>query len=153
MRKDILNRKKDIQLWIDNKRSKAYICRELHCKPETLNVYLSKMGIEYKGNQSGSGFIGTETGNYIPSSVYTDPSSTKIITSHKLKEKLIYDGVKLAQCEICGNTLWNGKSIPLELHHIDGNHYNNVLDNLQILCPNCHAQQDNNSGASNAGML
>ena len=33
-----------------------------------------------------------------------------------------------------------GQSIPLELHHIDFNHYNNSLDNLQILCSNCHMQ-------------
>lgn len=152
MRKDILNRGQDILNWIEEKKSKAYICKELHCKPDTLNSYLLKMGIKYKGNQSGKGYIGHETGNYIPSSVYTNSSSNKYITSYRLKEKLIYDKVKLAQCEICGGTVWNGKPIPLELHHIDGNHYNNKLSNLQILCPNCHAQQDNNSGAANARM-
>ena len=31
----------------------------------------------------------------------------------------------------------------MELHHIDGNKYNNSLDNLILLCPNCHAQTDN----------
>ena len=40
---------------------------------------------------------------------------------------------------------WMGKPIPLELHHKDGNHYNNDLSNLEILCPNCHAQTDNYS--------
>lgn len=40
-------------------------------------------------------------------------------------------------------TEWNGKPIPLELHHKDGNHYNNDLTNLEVLCPNCHAQTDN----------
>lgn len=47
------------------------------------------------------------------------------------------------KCECCGNEIWNGKEIPLEIHHIDGDHLNNELDNLQILCPNCHAQTDN----------
>ena len=36
-----------------------------------------------------------------------------------------------------------GKPIPLQVHHIDGNHINNELNNLQLLCPNCHAQTDN----------
>jgi 5-methylcytosine-specific restriction endonuclease McrA len=36
-----------------------------------------------------------------------------------------------------------GEPIPLELHHIDGNHNNNDLSNIQLLCPNCHAQTDN----------
>ena len=46
-------------------------------------------------------------------------------------------------CECCGNEYWNGEKIPLEVHHIDGDHSNNDLSNLQILCPNCHAQTSN----------
>lgn len=64
-------------------------------------------------------------------------------SSDRLKKRLIDIGYKLAKCECCGNSEWNGKEIPLELHHIDGNHYNNKLENLQILCCNCHAQTDN----------
>ena len=47
------------------------------------------------------------------------------------------------QCENCGNTEWQGKLIPLEVHHMDGDRLNNVLENLQLLCPNCHAQTEN----------
>ena len=47
------------------------------------------------------------------------------------------------QCECCKNTEWLGKKIPLEIHHIDGNNMNNTIENLQLLCPNCHAQTDN----------
>ena len=50
-RTDILERKEDILKWIEEKQSKAYICKQLHCKPETLNSYLEKMGIYYKGRQ------------------------------------------------------------------------------------------------------
>lgn len=46
------------------------------------------------------------------------------------------------KCECCGNDTWLGKPIPLEAHHIDGDHLNNELENLQLLCPNCHAQTD-----------
>lgn len=63
--------------------------------------------------------------------------------SFKLKNRLLSEGYKEHKCECCGNTEWNGKPIPLELHHKDGNHFNNKLENLQILCPNCHAQTDN----------
>lgn len=38
---------------------------------------------------------------------------------------------------------WHNKELILQIHHIDGNHKNNNLDNLQILCPNCHSQTDN----------
>ena len=45
------------------------------------------------------------------------------------------------QCMKCGILDWQGKTIKLHLHHIDENHYNNDINNLKLLCPNCHAQQ------------
>lgn len=47
------------------------------------------------------------------------------------------------KCECCGNTEWLNKPITLEIHHIDGNNQNNEMNNLQLLCPNCHSQTDN----------
>jgi heterodisulfide reductase subunit B len=46
------------------------------------------------------------------------------------------------RCEICQIEEWNGKRLPLEVHHLDGNNKNNKKENLQVLCPNCHAQTD-----------
>ena len=43
------------------------------------------------------------------------------------------------KCECCGLTEWLGQPINLEIHHIDGNRSNNSLENLQLLCPNCHS--------------
>lgn len=64
--------------------------------------------------------------------------------SHNLKNRLINNGLKENICEVCGiNGVWNNKSITLELHHINGDHYDNRLENLQILCPNCHSQTKN----------
>jgi len=62
---------------------------------------------------------------------------------HHVKNKLWDLGLKDKKCEICGLTdKYNGKPLTLELHHIDGNRKNNLLQNLQILCPNCHSQTD-----------
>lgn len=47
------------------------------------------------------------------------------------------------KCECCGLTEWMGQEINLQIHHIDGNHLNNELDNLQLLCPNCHSYTEN----------
>jgi hypothetical protein len=47
------------------------------------------------------------------------------------------------KCESCDLTEWKNKSIPLEVHHKDGNRTNNDLSNLQLLCCNCHALTDN----------
>jgi hypothetical protein len=58
-----------------------------------------------------------------------------------LKPHLIkYRGLK---CESCELTEWKNSSIPLEVHHVDGNRTNNSLENLQLLCCNCHAFTDN----------
>lgn len=46
------------------------------------------------------------------------------------------------KCETCGLSEWMGSKIPLEMDHMDGNHKNNSLSNLRLLCPNCHAQTD-----------
>ena len=45
-------------------------------------------------------------------------------------------------CEICKNSMWLNKLIPLEIHHVDGDRTNNELTNLQLLCCNCHATTD-----------
>lgn len=50
------------------------------------------------------------------------------------------------RCSCCGNSEWNGKPIPIELEHIDGNSENNEIQNLTLLCPNCHAQTETYKG-------
>jgi 5-methylcytosine-specific restriction endonuclease McrA len=60
--------------------------------------------------------------------------------TYKLKLKLFKAKIKNEKCEQCGIIEWFGKKIPLELDHIDGNRTNHKLENLRILCPNCHSQ-------------
>lgn len=64
-------------------------------------------------------------------------------STYDLKNRLFKENIKEKRCECCGISEWNGKPAPLELHHVDGDNTNNELSNLQILCPNCHAQTDN----------
>ena len=66
-----------------------------------------------------------------------------------LKWRLIEEGLKEWKCEGCGNTEWLGNPIPLELHHKDGDNTNHELDNLALLCPNCHALTDTYCGKNN----
>lgn len=138
---DILERKDEILKWIEEDLPNAEIARRLKCKVDTLKSYYVKMNITYSGNQGGRGIKGTSNERKTAEELAKNP----LIGSHRLKFRLIEDGVKEYKCECCGNIMWNDKPIPLELHHKDGNHFNNELSNLEILCPNCHAQTDNYS--------
>ena len=65
--------------------------------------------------------------------------------TYKLKIRLIKEGIKQDKCECCG---WDKKPegaqfTPCELHHINGNHSDHRLENLMIICPNCHSLTKN----------
>jgi hypothetical protein len=55
------------------------------------------------------------------------------------------------KCESCGLTEWLENPITLHIHHKDGDRTNNGLENLQLLCPNCHSFTDNYIGKKNSG--
>ena len=61
------------------------------------------------------------------------------IQSNKLRKYLLESGKFKHECSSCKLSEWLGKPIPIELDHINGNNEDNSLDNLRILCPNCHA--------------
>lgn len=67
-------------------------------------------------------------------------------SSYNLLKRLIKEGYKNYCCEKCGISEWQGEPLSLQLEHIDGNHSNNSLDNLKILCPNCHSQTSTYAG-------
>ena len=137
MRSDILEKEQEIRKWINEMLPNAEIARRLNCKVDTLKSYYKKMGIEYSGNPQRKGLKHLEQRKSI-----TDFLSGNASNSIKRK-RLIEEGIKEPKCEICQLSEWMGKPIPLQLHHKDFNHYNNSLDNLQILCSNCHDQAHN----------
>lgn len=101
------------------------------------NTYIRK--VIKKFNLDTSHFIknnGSRGKKYQTSDYLTNKRS---IHSSRLREKLIQEGYFTRCCSMCGLTEWLNSPISLELHHKDGNHENNHLDNLSILCPNCHA--------------
>jgi len=67
---------------------------------------------------------------------------------HNLRRRLVGEGLKPARCERCGVTSWRGEPVPLALHHVNGDRLDNRLENLELLCMNCHGQTPNFSGRS-----
>lgn len=147
--------KQQLETAAKNSLSIAGICRELNIRPtggnyKTIHYYLNLYNID-TSHFTGQGW---NTGNRRKStakaiSIY-DILSGKVEyrSSYKLKNRILKEHIKEYRCENCGNTEWQGQKIPLELHHINGNNMDNRLENLQLLCPNCHALTDNYRGSN-----
>ncbi|MFN8354604.1 MAG: HNH endonuclease signature motif containing protein [Spirosomataceae bacterium] len=96
----------------------------------------------FKTNQSGKGLKKVPSKKPIPlEQIFAGIHPT--FQTHKLKLRILKEKLKPHQCESCGLIEWFGNPIPLELHHVDGNRSNNSFENLQLICPNCHALTDN----------
>ena len=97
----------------------------------------------YKPNQSGKGISKPNGSKYKMIDILEGKHPQ--YQSSKLRIRLISEGYKDAKCECCGITEWNNQTAPLEVDHIDGNNSNHRLENLRILCPNCHSQTSTHS--------
>lgn len=67
-------------------------------------------------------------------------------TRTHLKGRLLDAGLKANRCERCGIEDWQGKPLSMHLHHINGDGGDNRLENLEMLCGNCHSQTENYGG-------
>ena len=115
--------------------------KSFHKYINELNLDISHFSTEGKGQCWNKGI---KTG---PKRELNDYLSNKYpIQSTKLRLRLLEEGIFEHKCYKCKNTEWNEQLIPLELEHINGNHLDNSLSNLTLLCPNCHAQTETYRG-------
>jgi len=63
-----------------------------------------------------------------------------------VKRRVLKAGLKENRCERCGITEWRGKPLKMQLHHVNGDGMDNRLDNLELLCANCHSQTETYGG-------
>ena len=119
----------------------------LKIKYETYKKYAKKLGV-FKTNQSGKGTkkpFKDDDVRKIPLQEILEGKHPQY-QSNKLRKRLIIENIKEEKCESCGHEEWLGKKISLELDHKDGNCYNHKIQNLRLLCPNCHAQTETYRG-------
>lgn len=90
-----------------------------------------RLGLEYQKN-------GGKSGSYALQDILD--GKHPYYQTNKLRIRLLNEGIFTNICSECGITEHNGKSLVMQLDHIDGDSSNHVLTNLRLLCPNCHSQ-------------
>lgn len=112
-----------------------------------ITKYLKELNIDtahFKGRGWNKGLKGFENPRVPLDQILVSDSNFQ---SYKLKRRLFFTNLKKEYCEECG---WAKRSedgrIPLELDHINGNSRDNRLENLRVLCPNCHSLKPTHRG-------
>lgn len=132
---------------------------ELLKKSSTISEVLFKLGYTVKGNSWGYSQVKRRMDDLnLDYSIFKGKSSVIKITklNNVRKEDILKENCKHQRtvlrryviknnlipykCAICGCTEWQGKTLSLELDHINGINNDNRLENLRFLCPNCHSQ-------------
>lgn len=68
-----------------------------------------------------------------------------------LKRRLLEAGLLPQRCGECGIEDWRGAPLSLQLHHVNGKREDNRLENLALMCPNCHSQTKTWGGRNGHG--
>ena len=131
---------------------------ELLKKSSTISEVLFKLGYTTKGNSWGYSQIKRRMTDlnldysifkgksYLANKKHDKISEQDILRENckhqrtVLRRYVIKNDLIPYKCAICGCTEWQGKTLSLELDHINGINNDNRLENLRFLCPNCHSQ-------------
>lgn len=123
----------------ETSQSMANACQRLGLHWNTFYKYANKFGC-YKPNQGRKGVPHASTSKIKTQDILEGKYPQ--YQTFKLKNRILKEHIKDHKCECCGLSEWMNKPIHLELHHKDGDRTNHLLNNLELLCPNCHAQTE-----------
>lgn len=145
-------RKEQLEEAVKKNYSIRAVLKEINLKPTGGNYKSIKRHIKnYEfdtSHFSGKAHLKGKTHNWakkLPLEKILVENSSYTHTSN-LRIRLIKEKIFKHICSSCENEEWLDKPIPLELDHINGINNDNRIENLRLLCPNCHAQTDNYRG-------
>ena len=133
---------------VKNNHSISGVIKSLGLKPSGSNYRLikeriSKLNLDTSHFTNKRSTINNTKRNKLDDILVENSSYTN---TNSLKKRLLSEGFKEYKCENCNRSEWEGYPIPLELHHINGIHSDLRVENLKLLCPNCHALTENYRG-------
>lgn len=139
--------KEQLEQAVRNNLSIAGVCRDLEIRPvggnyKTLKAKFKEFNIDIS-HFTGQGWNQGKRFKKLKKNIPLDEilvENSSYLSTTSLKKRIIKEGLKIHKCEICNITNWNDKVITLELDHVNGNNTDNRIENLRILCPNCHSQ-------------
>jgi len=142
--------------WTDEQLIRAV--KDSKCCAEALRLLgLRHNGGSYKTVRRHLDRLGLDTShwNYRPP-VLRDPVPLEEIlvegssySRRSLKRRLVDEGLLDYRCRVCGIDEWQGQPLILQLDHKNGVGNDNRLENLRLLCPNCHSQTETFAGRNN----
>ncbi len=151
--------KENLELAVKQSKSIASVCRILNIRPvggnyRTLRSKFKCWNIDishFTGQGWNVGLVHKPMKKRPLSEVLVENSDYMNLS--KLRIRLINENIKEHRCENCKLTEWMNKPIPLELNHINGINNDNRIENIELLCPNCHAQTSNYRGKNKLSAL
>ena len=148
----------DVRTAVQSSKSVAGVLRQLGLRPiggnyKTIHHLISKFQLDvshFTGQGWNVGLIFRPKAGLSDEDVFKQDSDYRC--SWRLRERY-KKKTGITYCEQCHLSVWQGHQIPLEIHHLNGNNIDNRIENLKLLCPNCHALTNNYRGRAHLSAL
>ena len=136
--------KEEIEQFVKDSKSYAELARKIGYKNA------GKNGSAYRAVHQMIDVLNLDVSHFIGQGWNKDNFDySRFVYGKKIKSVNMVDAIvalRGRKCECCGLEEWMENPIPLEVHHKDGDELNSTLENLQLLCPNCHSMTDTYKG-------